>query len=352
MLTRSITRAVVALLAVAAWSAAPANAEQPVFPVMNTSEEPPDGVWFRTAADPGQTTRTDGVGIYAGEHLRVRCFAVGTPFGPHHNDIWYYAVNVERPTAAGRSNEGWMNTHYVDDGMTADNPHPSVPRCARADGNGDAPVRRAPAAMYFSPYDGQDTYRVKDGSTIEVNKKTWWKGCGGSRHAYDIGKQALGGRPAKTLAGWSAGRLGVLFFLKHATDDELRQLRYVLLIDPGDLDIMTCDSTLAGGGLGGVYLARWLSANPNAHLVVISASWTRSGRSKGIQEVYFNPIRDWSKQNGSKLERRVLTCNYTMGHDPYSFTASRYWIAHEIGRSACPRLRENGRAYPGAGWHP
>ncbi len=114
-----------------------AQAAQPVFPVMNTSESPPDGVWFRYGPDPNQTTMTTGLGVYMGEHVRAKCFWHGTPFGPYQNDVWYYAYDIERPTVNGASNEGWINTHYVDDGMTANNPNPAVPQCATGSGKGD-----------------------------------------------------------------------------------------------------------------------------------------------------------------------------------------------------------------------
>ena len=116
--------------------ASPARADEPVFAVMNTSETPPDGVWFRYGPDAAQTTRTTGVGVYMNEHVRVKCFWHGTPFGAYDNDVWYFAYDQERPTAAGRPNQGWINTHYVDDGQTADHPHPAVSACATGSGDG------------------------------------------------------------------------------------------------------------------------------------------------------------------------------------------------------------------------
>src|SRR4051794_21976573 len=118
---RRLISAMVGLTVFAAAAVAlPASAfADPTFPVMNTSEQPPDGVWFRYGPDPSQTERITGLGVYQGEHVRVKCFTVGTPFGPYSNNIWYYAYDVERPSVTGRSNEGWINTHYVDDGQTA-----------------------------------------------------------------------------------------------------------------------------------------------------------------------------------------------------------------------------------------
>lgn len=147
-----VALAILATLALAL-SALPATAraDQPVFPVMNTSETPPDGVWFRYGPDPAQTTRTTGLGVYMHEHVAVKCYWHGTPFGPYANDVWYYASDVERPTAAGQPNVGWINTHYVDDGMTADHPNPSVPQCAQGSGNGGDAGGQAPAGAGAAP---------------------------------------------------------------------------------------------------------------------------------------------------------------------------------------------------------
>jgi hypothetical protein len=99
------------------------------FRVMNTSETAPDGVWFRNSPSQGDTDRVTGHGVYAGEVIQARCWASGDAVGAYGNRIWYLAVNVSRPTNAGVSNSGYLNTHYVDDGMTANHPAPGVPAC-------------------------------------------------------------------------------------------------------------------------------------------------------------------------------------------------------------------------------
>ncbi|WP_433232236.1 phospholipase A2 [Actinomadura formosensis] len=102
---------------------------QPVYAVVNTSETPPDGVWFRDSPHTADTPRITGLGVYMNERVRARCYAMGDAVGPHGNRVWYLADNISRPTAAGRSDSGWLNTHYVDDAMTADHPAPGIPAC-------------------------------------------------------------------------------------------------------------------------------------------------------------------------------------------------------------------------------
>lgn len=126
----------VAALAVA--MAGPASAASPIYPVMNTSEYPPDGVYFRTGPDWARVDRTTGYGVYAGERVRLKCHASGTNVprrDGRSNTVWYSADNTSRPTVAGRANSGWINAHFVNDGTGPNQVAPGVPAC----GGGGAP---------------------------------------------------------------------------------------------------------------------------------------------------------------------------------------------------------------------
>lgn len=158
---------------------------------------------------------------------------------------------------------------------------------------------------------------------------------------------AAAGRPVVTVSGWSAGKVGMLSFFANATVDQLRQVSYGLLIDPGSFGEMECDRERGGGDP----YVRWLHVNGAAHLVIISGSLSQQENSKGIQESYFNDMREGPYPG---VTSRVLVCNYPVNHQD-AFTASKYWIQHQIGstRSACPWLLLHGNTYkPTAGWHP
>lgn len=117
----------------------PAFAAGPVYSVMNTSEYPPDGVYFRTAPDWAKADRTAGFGVYAGDRVQLRCHASGTNVPRRDggtNTIWYQADNTSRTTVAGRANAGWINAHFVNDGTGPNQVAPGVPAC----GAGPAPV--------------------------------------------------------------------------------------------------------------------------------------------------------------------------------------------------------------------
>jgi hypothetical protein len=232
-------------------------------------------------------------------------------------------------------------------------PSPSPP-------TGSTPTN-SPLAIYYSPYNKGDSggqFELNDGATKNFYFKEWESHCeepnSAPKRPYQVASTWAAGRPIQTLAGWSKGRVGVISYLWNANQAQLAQLNYVLLIDPGYWSQMTCDRTRAAGGA----IVRWLQANTNAHLVIISSTEiTQQENSRGIQESYFNAVRAAS----GNLSPRVLVCNYSLpnnGHEAghnTAFWTSRYWIQHQIGstRNACPQLSLNGSKWnASAGWHP
>ena len=96
---------------------------------MNTSETPPDGVWFRSSPHTGDTDKVTGHGVYMGEQVQLRCYAWGDVIGPYNDSLWYYVNNVSRPTNAGVPNVGYLNAHYINDGMLANQVDEELGEC-------------------------------------------------------------------------------------------------------------------------------------------------------------------------------------------------------------------------------
>ncbi|WP_018332003.1 CHAP domain-containing protein [Actinomycetospora chiangmaiensis] len=101
---------------------------QPVYSVMNTSETPPDGVWFRDNPNVSGP-RLNGYGVYNGDRVQLRCYGWGESIGRYNDRLWYYSTNLTRPNAPGRGNTGWLNAHYVNDGQNANVVVPGVRPC-------------------------------------------------------------------------------------------------------------------------------------------------------------------------------------------------------------------------------
>jgi CHAP domain len=101
----------------------------PVFGVQNTSETPPDGVFFRNDPHTADTSRVPGLGVYAGERVQLTCYAFGDAVGPYADALWYSVANVTRPTVGSAPNAGWLNAHYINDGASANQIDAGVSAC-------------------------------------------------------------------------------------------------------------------------------------------------------------------------------------------------------------------------------
>jgi hypothetical protein len=317
---------------------------QPTFPVMNTSETPPDGVYFRPGPDQTTGTTTDGVGVYVGEHVRVKCYWNGRALGPYNNTVWYYAYDVERPTVAGRSNEGWINTHYVQDQMTAGNAAPGVPQCMTGTGDGgtvggddggggsgggssggDAggPTN---ASVFYAGDPPDDGYDLVSSATTKRRKSQWYaSGCKAtSRNPAASYGDTIDGRKVTTLAGFSSGRLGVLYYLRTSPSRGANVTR-IVLFDPGNKSDLTggCDDRASQT------LASWLRRVPGAELIILAGKRTAQKRHQGIQDIYFAPaIR------GTGVAKQVIVCNL----NGWDHTDVVKGYQHFVGSppSACP----------------
>jgi hypothetical protein len=95
---------------------------------MNTTSPPPDGVWFRNGPHTDDTDRVTGHGVYAGDRVQLHCYGSGDSVGPYGNTLWYYVTNVSR-SLNGAPNAGWLNAHYVNDGLSANQVAAGVRAC-------------------------------------------------------------------------------------------------------------------------------------------------------------------------------------------------------------------------------
>jgi hypothetical protein len=213
-----------------------------------------------------------------------------------------------------------------------------------------------PGAIYFNPYPRNAStgpHTLTDPRTLDIERNLWESHCTESgenlRNPYNAAVAAAKARPITitTVAGWSAGKVGVWAYFKEALRSELQQVNYALVIDPGSLSDMDCEFAHDAGDA----FKRWLHVNPKAHLVIIAGNITQRARAFGIQNAYFNSMRE---EPYADVTSRVLVCNYPLDHEP-SWEAAQYWIQHQIGSStsSCPQLSYGGKPVSAtAGWHP
>ena len=159
-----------------------------VFPVMNTSETQPDGVFFRNSATNNDTDRVTGHGVYASNTIQVFCYTYGEQTGPYKTTVWYFAKNVTRPTVGNPAvqdnavpNVGYINSHYVNDHMTGNKPYPGIPACLpQLSTSGNHIMQNG------SPF----VFHGVNRDTLEWGKNNWG-GCGGDTHFNDSDFDAI-----------------------------------------------------------------------------------------------------------------------------------------------------------------
>lgn len=335
----------------------PINQPSPGVPACNAPPPPPPpppaglvfsvfnaegGIYYRNSPHWADTPATPGVGVYNGDQVELICGALGDPVGPYNDTAWSYVNNLSRSVG-----DGWVNEHFINDGALTNQFVAGEPMCgsdipgatgggssggggsgSSGDGSFSPPpmTEPEPPSVFYSP-NGVATGlpRVPQVSTHDRTTSAWATGdaCSDSR--------VLSATPSGTaiLAGWSAGRLGPIYFLAAATSPRLAQVHDIILFDPGDTadfakpstakvikdrllgrDPTTCDWRYPINSL----LASWLKMNPSNHLTIFTGkdSEEQSGGRPyaGLWSYYLAGI--WKKPFAS----RAQICDYhNMGHE-------------------------------------
>ncbi|MGW1770268.1 hypothetical protein [Streptomyces sp. NPDC002104] len=331
----------------------------PVFTVMNTSESLPDGVYFRNSPHTSDTPRITGLGVYQREQVRAKCFLMGDAVGSYGNQVWYLTDNVTRPSAAGRPNSGWLNTHYVDDGMRANQVAPGVPSCNAAPPTPTpTPGNYAQNTAYYSGLGsaGAGTARTLNlGRVLTADGSYDGRWTSGTECVPNGNATAFAGKNITRLAGYSLGRLGPIYALRQLKNTnntaQAKKIDYVVLFDPGswDKDFGGCDLPSSGSVQADQTLLWWLRQNPDARLVVMSGNLTATDSHRSIQKNYFRPLKD----AGDQFRKRVLVCNYSLGHDmmwsSFATMMTKGRLSTTQGMTSCPTAPGGSQVW---GWNP
>ena len=348
LLLSTVLLATIGLLAPAGLAAA----VEPIYPVMHTSEYPPDGIYFRNSPNWDDAIRVTGHGVFAGDRIRLKCWTSGTNVPRRDggaNYIWYLADNVTRPTSPQGANSGWINAHFVNDRTGPNAVAPGVIQCGLP----------GPRTIYYSPFE-LGKYEAPGSPNVRTVPKSEWVSIV-TCNPFPAVSVAAPSTVSK-LAGWSLGRLGTIYAVSDGATS--RRINQILMIDPGSYDNMTggCDSKLVGKRKPGRILADWLNANPSAQFVILSGDLTantarpRYGHANaGIQHYYFNDIRTYAP----KARSRVLVCNYRVpGTDPNSKASlnSSHYVMYNGSKGFIPNMTNRCPAVSGAKytgyWHP
>ncbi|HZQ64443.1 MAG TPA: hypothetical protein VFA66_04365 [Gaiellaceae bacterium] len=313
----------------------------PIFTVMNTSETPPDGVWFRRSPHTADTDRVTGHGVYVNERVQLVCYAWGDSVGAYSNRLWYFVLNVTRPTNAGVENSGYLNAHYINDGLVANQIDAGAPQCGAAP---PPPPEVRYRSVFYSPNSTPTAFSGYSAADFNLPYGSWVAGnCSAARASVIPGLATQD--VAATLSGWSIGRLGPIYYLSSAGSQRVGQVRTIVLFDPGNSSDMraSCDVRYDINSL----LANWLRANGGTHLIVLTGQLSeeaKAGKSSfaGLWKYYFAGI--WNQP----FADRALVCDYKNLDHKLVFKYFS-WMARNPVIGACPT---DNRAPAPVAWHP
>jgi hypothetical protein len=211
-----------------------------------------DGAWLHKGA--GLKTPLIEV-MPEGAQINVSCWQPGdTPKGTNNN-IWLHGTyqSPKKGLIEGDVTDNFVDTHWR---VTGDLTNQGIKRCgttATAPVSPPAPTASQSAAqpakpksVFYSPWTPQAGYDDMKGKVadVEVPVGEWsngeGKGCSTEKAVNVINKVP---RNVDTISGWSLGRIGVVYYLMGAGDQQLQNIHNIILFDPGST------SDIAGPGV-------------------------------------------------------------------------------------------------------
>ncbi len=292
---RSVLLAMGLFVAIMVGAVSMASAD-PTFGVMNAS----GGIYWRSAPDWNTAEATAGNGFYPDTVIAVKCYQSGAGNVPGSANTMWELASVASGSGTG---SGWINEHFINDGAPINAPSPGVPPCpATQSGGGVTPgggvgTQSLPGgSLFFLPKDNN--------LQTAASKTITYPGWRGPNCKLNGGLPTIDGKRVTTLAGWSNGRLGPIYYLNAANRDQRAQIKYVLLIDPGGTPQFTAQGSCDGSARPSQVLNQWLALEPkSSRLVIIAARSTNNDKRVGLGKYYLKSLTK------SQRSKQVLVCN-------------------------------------------
>jgi hypothetical protein len=184
----------------------------------------------------------------------------------------------------------------------------------------DPPQDGAGAAIYYSPNDEPNSFPGLTVGSLNMPVRSWSVGRCNPEGAVVTVPEGI-----TTLAGWSLGRLGPIYYLKAASPAAVAKVRTIVLFDPGSTSDFArvgtfrrlypwkkpCDSQHPVSTL----LAAWLNSDGRNRLFIVTGLDSEEkvdGRSTyaGIRRYYLSGIHQ------QPFAHRAIICDYDrLAHD-------------------------------------
>ncbi len=285
----------------------------PVFTIFNAD----GGIYYRNSPSWGDTSKTPGIGVYNGDQVQLMCGVFGEPYGPYANKWWSYVKNLTRSNAG----EGWVNAHFINDGMPANTPSPGEGTCASGGGtkSGTPSTPASYRSVFYWPrltVNERPANIWMNVSDLDFDYPQWVSGNCNPLPPVPIYIPTS----VNTLAGWSVGRLGPIYFLKDFPG-QWSQINNIILFDPGSKSEMEgtegCDAKLTNPPISQL-LVSWLTSPGDHRLLILtgirSEDWDAVVKGIGIGKAHFSGLWHyyfsvlWSQP--WSVRSRVQVCDY------------------------------------------
>ncbi|HEU4967185.1 MAG TPA: hypothetical protein VFT53_06975 [Candidatus Saccharimonadales bacterium] len=192
-----------------------AEAQGPRYTVTQAAK---GGILSRTTPNWEDTPHIIGQGIYPNDVLTLKCGVTdGSPVGQYNNTTWYFVHNNSR-----NEPDFWANDHYLDTPNTAGHIAPDVTVCPNKgpnpmEGQTNSTTTTAVTSVFFSPIPGRAN--GLDGLAMIADKSYALEEWTSNTKCSNDKVMQIIPESANTLAGWSVGRLGLIYYLAGATKE-------------------------------------------------------------------------------------------------------------------------------------
>lgn len=258
-----------------------------------------------------------------GTQFSADCYVHDTPIGENDNPVWLRGTDEHGNSGYftdyySSSRWDWNNT-LEDQGLPycgTGQPAPESPPEAEQQRGGVVYYGPAPGRVNLTAaLEGPDGAYSMSGDRGDAN--SWVKGDCQNEYANDFPTE-YDGRLVTTLAGWSLGRLGPIYFLEQEHDTRRHNIDYIVLFDPGSHKEYTqnpCDqrdSVQNGMRSQSETLARWLELSDNNQLVVLAGETTRDETASSNGELHsgLEATLLAEARRDSGISDQVVVCSY------------------------------------------
>jgi hypothetical protein len=299
--------------------AAPAFADSSITAtVVNPDHDGTHSVFDRTSPHLGDKTTEY---LRYGDTVQLICGTTGDPVGRRGNDRWHLVKDLTRPEAGTT----YTADHWLDTPNKANEPTPGERECGpgdSADGQDGATTSTPPTGNNAQPWQKSVFFsgtEVPWGSSVEPVADEDYGTNQWSGNSCDYSKTLqLVPDSAETLAGWSRGRIGVVYFLANAPE-RAANIHRIVLFDPGAQSDIVPRNPLHEPGCDANYdvnalLADWLQSNPANQLTVITGIKTEMKSNSNIASLpsTYAGLKKYYLANihGQPFANQAQVCDY------------------------------------------